>query len=123
MKRGIVQGKSPTVFAPDDPVSREEAAVILIRTLTAITGRTPPVADEAFRDENRISAWALEAVQQARAAGLLRGRGDGTFDPGAVMTRAEGAQLIKNLLDARPIKQRISPTLLPIFQTCIRIKV
>ena len=97
----IVQGKSPTAFAPDDPVSREEAAVILIRTLVAVTGRTPPAAGEAFRyeDEDQISAWALEAVRQARAAGLMRGRADGTFAPGAVMTRAEGAQLIKNLLD------------------------
>jgi len=96
-----VQGKSPTAFAPDDPVSREEAAVILIRTWVAVTGRTPPAAGEAFRyeDEDQISAWALEAVRQARAAGLMRGRADGTFAPGAVMTRAEGAQLIKNLLD------------------------
>ena len=96
---GLVQGKTATSFAPDDPVSREEAAVILVRTLILVTGWTPPAEGDGFLDEEQINDWALEAVKQAQAAGLLRGRGNGTFDPGAFMTRAEGAQLIKNLLD------------------------
>ncbi|MNE90043.1 Endoglucanase precursor [compost metagenome] len=52
----------------------------------------------SFSDQLHISGWAEEAVSIAVEAGLLQGRGGQQFAPQALMTRAESAQVIYNLL-------------------------
>jgi hypothetical protein len=53
---------------------------------------------DSFRDRGRIAPWAVQAVAQDEAAGLIRGYPDGTFRPDGVLTRAEGAAMLAGLL-------------------------
>ncbi len=98
---GITSGYSPSVFAPDDTVTREQAAAMAAAFAGAVI-RPLPDADQAagFVDSADISGWASDAVERCAAAGILKGYGDGTFRPQAEMSRAEAALMIGNLCTA-----------------------
>lgn len=97
---GLTGGVSETRFAPDAPLSREQAATLLHRLLQSgeevpdetetETTETPADAETGeetetptdtetepetpvFTDADAVSDWAREAVEWAAAAGLLRG--------------------------------------------------
>ncbi|MDA8065497.1 MAG: IPT/TIG domain-containing protein, partial [Thermaerobacter sp.] len=70
---GLVHGVGGGDFAPQEPVTREEAAVLLAKA----AGLSGPGVD-SFRDRGRIAPWAVQAVAQDEAAGLIRGYPDGT---------------------------------------------
>ena len=67
----------------DQPITREEAAVMLAR-FAGLTGE-----GGAWSDAEETSPWARQAVGQVLAAGLMETDG-GAFRPQAGMTRAEG---------------------------------
>jgi len=98
---GIIRGQSPHTFAPEDAITREEMAVMIMRAYLLATGETPDVPEAAgYRDSDQISEFALESVLQAQVLGLMQGPGNGLFDPKSNLTRAEGAQVIWNLMSA-----------------------
>ena len=95
----IIFGMGDGTFAPDAPITREQMAVMLhryslVRSITLPTGATP-----AFADQLEISYWAATAVTGIQAAGIVRGRDDGRFDPRATATRAEVAAIFARFLD------------------------
>ncbi len=74
-EQGIVQGVSASRFAPNDPVTREQIATILLRFAKHYgldDGARSNVS--AFPDAKSISPWALEGVQWAKASGILAGQ-------------------------------------------------
>lgn len=97
---GIVKGRSDTAFAPNDPISREEMAVMIIRAHEVKKGLTVQAAAQelTFADRSQISKWAAESVIAAAELKLVQGKPDGSFAPKGKMTRAESAQVIYNLL-------------------------
>lgn len=94
---GIVKGVSADLFAPDDPVSREQFITLLMR-LAEHLGLTPEPSDLTYTDVDSISPFALEPLQCAQSAGLLAGYEDGTVRPQGELTRAEGVTLLVRLL-------------------------
>ncbi|HIW34617.1 MAG TPA: S-layer homology domain-containing protein [Candidatus Paenibacillus intestinavium] len=96
---GIVRGRGTNVFMPNAPVTREEMAVMIIRAYEYANGQ--PVSGDVvqpFSDWHQISSWALDAVNITREIGLISGRGQNQFAPQEMMTRAESAQIVYNLL-------------------------
>lgn len=97
---GIVQGYSDSSFGPDDDITREQMAVILIRALglerTPITEEWPGAG---FTDNSEASPWAQDALRITRKLGLLNGFPDGSFRPQQVLTRAEMAVIAVRILD------------------------
>lgn len=100
---GIVNGKDGG-FSPDEPISREDMAVILIRyasiynyNLTSVGGGIAG----SFQDSWSISDYARDSVESLRSTGILNGiaNGDGTysFQPKATATRAAGATVFRRL--------------------------
>ncbi len=99
---GLFSGVGNGRFAPERPVTREEAAVVLARAL-ARAGISPgggaaaePLA--GYLDAGRVSPWAEEGVAVCLRVGLLKGRPPATLAPGETLTRAEAAALTKRLL-------------------------
>lgn len=79
---GIIDGKSETEFAPNDLLTREEAASIIIRLIRKLHPNT--VATEmyfAFGDSDDISDWATNAIQTICNMGIMKGVGDNKFAP------------------------------------------
>lgn len=92
----LVSGVSDTSFAPNTPITREQAAVMLARYLkfsgVALESGTPD-----FQDTASISGYAKESVGAMQKAGLLSGDNVGNFRPNAQITRAEIASIFMRL--------------------------
>lgn len=97
---GIVQGAGGK-FRPNDPVTREEMAVMLFRA----QGIAPDIklnADailSAYGDGSKVSSWARLQVAYGVQSGLFKGSG-GKLNSGATATRAEAATVVLRALDA-----------------------
>ena len=75
-QNNVVAGTSPTTFDPDQPVTREQIAVILTQYMFHVLKmeRTWTPADlSKFPDGANVSSWAKEAMQDAVALGLING--------------------------------------------------
>lgn len=90
----IVSGYGNGLFGSDDPVSREQIATILWR----YAGRPAADPGENFADESSISSYAADAVDWARANGIVNGKEDNRFDPQWNATRAEVAIILRNYM-------------------------
>ncbi|MUT64624.1 pullulanase [Paenibacillus sp. NEAU-GSW1] len=99
-KAGIVKGNQDGTFGPNATITREEMATMIVRALEVKNGgkAAGAAAPSEFTDRAQVSAWAVAYVDAAAKLGLVKGRANGQFAPQGVMTRAEGAQVIFNLL-------------------------
>ena len=60
-------------------------------------------------DDVQPGAWYYENVMQAAAAGIVSGRGDGTFDPNASVTRRDFAIMLTQMLGESNDGSAVSP--------------
>ena len=93
---GIAKGIDTGVFAPNAPVTREQAAAFAYRYVTAYLGKTPAPGASlgGFQDAGLVSDYAAESLSWAHAAGLMVGYGDGFLGPKDTVTRAQMAKLL-----------------------------
>lgn len=78
---GIINGKSETEFAPNDYLTREEAATIIVRTVDFAGGVNETKTYFDFADKDKISDWASSSVQRVCNMGIMIGVGDNKFAP------------------------------------------
>ncbi len=84
---GIVKGKSETEFAPNDSLTREEAAAILCRLINKIYPDWDATAQYFdFADSGQISDWAMNDIQVICNMGIMQGIGDNRFAPKGLYT-------------------------------------
>ena len=102
-QNNVVAGTSPTTFAPDRPVTREQIAVILTQYMFHVLKmeRTWTPADlSTFPDGAQVSSWAKEAMQDAVALGLINGTkapdGKVYLDPQGSAARQQVATILMN---------------------------
>ena len=89
--RGSHNDAGQTVFAPNSPVTRGEATVIIDRLLA-----TGDVADTASAfSPDTVPAWAYQSAVNMEAVSVLSGGSD-LSQP---LTRAEAAQMLSAMLD------------------------
>lgn len=94
--QGIVGGYGNGTFGPNDPITREQLAVMLWR----YSGSPAATNKELhFNDTDEISPFALEALRCAVENGILNGYGDGRLGPQGQATRAQVAQMLKNFIE------------------------
>ncbi|MDL2288399.1 S-layer homology domain-containing protein [Oscillospiraceae bacterium OttesenSCG-928-F05] len=90
-KYGIAQGHEGK-FRPEDPVTREEFAVLLMRVLNL-----PQTVDATARYYIDVSAgknpWSIEAITELYIHGVLSPPADGRFRPKSPITRGEVAKM------------------------------
>jgi len=95
---GVVGGVGDNRFDPDSNLTREQAAVLVARLAEAI-GEPFPDEEPTFADNAEISAWAVEGVGQAQAAGIMGGVGDNRFAPLDPYTREQSIITMLRLFD------------------------
>ncbi|QWU16885.1 S-layer homology domain-containing protein [Paenibacillus sophorae] len=98
VKAGIIKG-SDRRFRPSDKISRQEMAVMIERAYTYAGGKVSTLSNTAFTDNERIGAWASNAVKSVYTLGIIKGRPNGSFGPADNASRAEGAVMLKSLMD------------------------
>lgn len=93
--RGIVGGVGGGKFAPEDKVTREQAATILYRYAAYKGSDTSVAADiSTFRDAASVSAYAEEPMAWSVAEGLIGGIEGNRLDPQGSATRAQLAVIL-----------------------------
>lgn len=94
---GIVTGKGNGEFGANEPVSRQDMAVMLYRASQKLqltwTGHAMSDHD-VFKDQASIAPYALEAVEALRRGGMINGMDDGSFVPRGMSTRAQAAAVL-----------------------------
>lgn len=84
VKMGIISGYGDGTFLPNNSITRAEFAKIIVMA----SGRYDKDAKADFKDVKE-SDWYYSYVASAKNLGLVNGRGDGSFDPNAKITRAD----------------------------------
>lgn len=97
--RGWVNGESPSSFAPEKPLTRAQAAVMLVRALGLPVGGAPGRAAE-FADT--AGHWAEAEIAAARQYGIVEGVGGDRFDPDRTVTREQMAVMLHRLTACAP---------------------
>lgn len=87
----ITNGVSPSCFAPDDPVTRGQAAAFIWR----MEERPAPTQQHPFQDV--VSTWQQDAVSWLFSAGITKGTSSTTYSPDRHLTRGELAALLHRL--------------------------
>jgi flagellar hook assembly protein FlgD len=110
VEAGIISGFADKTFKPALTITREEAAVIILRAMDWIeSGASSETGNSSgpdgltghldrFKDKNKISTWARDYVAGAVGNGLLQGYQDETFAPFKKITRAECVVVVRKLL-------------------------
>lgn len=93
----VINGYPDGRFGPNDPITREQLAVMLYRY-----AGSPPVSMNGlnFVDADKVSDYARQAIAWAVANGILNGKGNGVLDPQGTATRAEVAQMLLNFVSS-----------------------
>ncbi|MEK4364009.1 S-layer homology domain-containing protein [Paenibacillus sp. FSL M8-0212] len=77
----------------------------LVIGIFPFTGNTSQAAVTSFKDVS-TSHWAKASIDAAVAKGYFKGYSDGTFKPGATVTRAEFAALLARVAKGTPETER-----------------
>ena len=85
---GIVTGVGSGNFAPNNDITKEQAAVMIARLAYAI-GQPLPSSAPTFADNSQVSDWAVDAVGQVQATGIMGGVGNNQFAPSGDYTREQ----------------------------------
>ena len=96
---GIVNGVSQTHFGTGLNITRQDMAVMIYNTMKSVGKSFEKTASSKFDDTEEIKDYAIEAVKQLSAAGIINGRDNNMFVPSGNATRAEAATIISRMLD------------------------
>ncbi len=88
----VVKGISDTAFAPGANITREQIATIMYRFSEAEAVTEDALAD--FADADKVSDWAVEAMNWAVSVGLINGVAEDTLAPQGNATRAQIATIL-----------------------------
>lgn len=106
---GIMNGKGNNLFKPNDYLTREEMAKIIITFRGIIDGTGLPGGGWAsLTDFEEVSEWAQPFVAEAFETGIIKGRNDGAFHPRDNVTVEEAIAVFVRL---KASQQSTKPTM------------
>ncbi len=96
----IVGGFSDGTFRPNDPVTRQEIAV-MIYNYARYKGydMTPTGNVYKFSDASALPSWSTPPVQWAIGNGIIGGKENSKLDPRGTATRAEAAAMLNRFIN------------------------
>ena len=94
---GVVNGYEDNTFRPNQPITREQLAAILMN-YAAYKGEDVSNRADLTSYTDQPSTWAQEAMQWAVAEGLISGVTADTLQPQGAATRAQVAAILQRFL-------------------------
>ena len=99
---GIVNGYEDGKFGPDDPIMRQDLAIMIRSYARVVLNKDVSVQDETglskFEDYLKINSYAVESVLWSINNKVMNGTNEGYINPHGIATRAETATMICNYL-------------------------
>lgn len=96
---GIIAGDPDGLFRPEDPVSRAEVAVLLLKLTRE---PLPQVGLPQYVTDVGSAHWAVKSIAASLRAGLLTGTEGNSFLPDHPATRAEVARGLAMMINLAP---------------------
>ena len=96
---GVVNGYEDNTFRPNQPITREQLAAILMN-YAAYKGEDVSARADLSNYTDQPSAWATETMQWAVAEGLISGVTNTQLQPQGNATRAQVAAILQRFLEA-----------------------
>lgn len=96
----IIYGKSSTEFAPNDLLTREEAATIIVRMINNVMPMPTTEMYFEYDDSNDISEWASSSIQVMSNLGFMNGVGENKFAPKDNYTTEQSITTLIRMYDA-----------------------
>lgn len=90
---GVMEGYGDLTFKPEEPLTRAEAAAIMVRLLDLTDDARQN--DVVFTDVESTH-WAFKYIKIAAKNGIVNGMGDGTFEPNRLVTYGEMVKMAVN---------------------------
>lgn len=91
---GLLKGTSEQTYAPNEPITREQFAVILDRLLAiSLTG----VEEEGTYPDVSSERWSASSIYKMKDLGVFSGYPNGSFQPEKPITRGETAALLSRI--------------------------
>jgi uncharacterized protein YjdB len=102
VETGLISGYPNGTFKPNQKISRQEMAVMVNNALKFAQYNEEGTIENviSFVDAHAMDSWSQQAVTTVAMAGILEGMPGGSFEPDKDTTRAQGAVVIKRLLQA-----------------------
>lgn len=88
---GITGGCGTNIYCPENPVTRDQMAVFLLKAEHGSSYTPPSVGASTGFSDVPVSHWAAAWIKQLAAEGITGGCGTGTYCPGSPVTRAQMA--------------------------------
>ncbi len=102
-ENGVVKGITETTFEPETAITREQFAAIMFRYAN-LKGYDVSIGEDtnilSYTDFDRISEYAIPAMQYAVGSGLIKGKSATTLNPADNATRAEMATILYRFIEA-----------------------
>ena len=96
--RGMVKGRSETVFDPNANITRAEYCQMLVNAINAGNAAAQSTYTDVPSD-----AWYYNAVSVASKLGIVNGLGDGNFGPNELITRQDMAVMTYRAAQSKQI--------------------
>ncbi|ABO51593.1 Ig family protein [Desulforamulus reducens MI-1] len=96
---GLVKGVTADKIAPNENITREQMAVMLVRAMEEKGKTIPSSLELTFSDKGMVSPWAVAGVSQSAQLSLIGGYPNGTFQPRANATRAQAIVMLHRLYE------------------------
>lgn len=98
---GIATAEADGSFRPNDPVTRQDAMVFLLRAMQAVNRSVPNAYDSylsRFPDGDSVADYARTAMAAMAQAGVIQGNEQGKLNPTGTLNRAEMAVILHRAL-------------------------
>ncbi|MFG6372833.1 MAG: S-layer homology domain-containing protein, partial [Oscillospiraceae bacterium] len=99
---GVVKGYDSGNFGSDDPITREQMALMLWR-YAQLRGQDVSTGGEAglltYSDFDQAGAWAVSALRWAVGSGVMNGKDGNRLDPKGLVSRAEAAAVLQRFFE------------------------
>ena len=103
---GLIDGDASNgklYYNADEPITRIEAIAIISR---AITPNVISDGDLTYADAQSVPDWGVQHVLNMENYGIIKGYDDNTIRPNAVMTKAQSAEMVYQMIKYREANPR-----------------
>ena len=91
----MIKGKTPHIFSPMEKITREEIIMILYRMMKKLGYSIESTKDylSYFNDQDQVSSWALQAMNDFISVGLIQGKSGKKLFPQGFIEKEEAIVL------------------------------
>lgn len=101
---GIINGAGNNRFAPNEEITREQMAVMVMNAYAYATGQTANTVGKdvntGFDDLDQAASWSKDAIKASLKLGIINGVNKTSYEPGMLAQRDQAASIIYRFLEA-----------------------